>query len=244
MSSKYARRQHKPFRYEGPVSPRNKEYYSKETQQISTFFQEFKPRNDKQVEAHRTIDSNDLTFMLGMAGTGKTFLAVAKSMARLRAGEIDKIVAVRPAIEAGDSIGYLTGDLEAKMAPYLRPIIDAVDFFVGTEDRKNMLEDGSLEISSLTYLRGRTFNRADLIADEMQNATYAQLKMVLTRLGEGGKGVVTMDPGQCDLPNTEDSCFHDIGRFQNIEKIGFVLFANQDVVRSPIVQTVLRCYGD
>jgi phosphate starvation-inducible protein PhoH and related proteins len=208
-------------------------------------YKPFKPRNYKQESVMRTLDESTLTFLVGSAGTGKTFLAVAHAIQRLKTGQISKIVAARPAVEAGDSVGFLTGDLTQKMNPYLRPVLDSISFFVGGDGpMKSLMESGVLEVTSLTYLRGRTFNDCDLIGDEMQNATSAQLKTFLTRGGENCKMYVTMDPKQCDLPDRGASCSHDLQRFVDRPDIAIVDFGIQDVVRSQIVKTVLKCYGE
>lgn len=208
-------------------------------------YRPFKPRNYKQESVMRTMDESTLTFLVGSAGTGKTFLAVANAIQRLKSGEIKKIVAARPAVEAGDSVGFLTGDLTQKMNPYLRPVLDSISFFVGGDGpMKSLMESGVIEVTSLTYLRGRTFNDCDLIGDEMQNATSAQLKTFLTRGGENCKMYVTMDPKQCDLPDRGASCSQDLARFVDRPDIAIVDFGLQDVVRSQIVKTVLKCYGE
>jgi len=208
-------------------------------------YRPFRSRNYKQDEVLRVLNNNSLSFLIGPAGVAKTFLAVAHSIERLKSGQIKKIVAARPAIEAGDSVGYLTGDLTQKMNPYLRPVLDSIAYFVGGDGpMKSMMESGVLEVTSLTYLRGRTFNDCDLIGDEMQNATSSQLKTFLTRGGENCHMVVTMDPNQCDLPDRGASCSMDLHRFVDKQDIAIVDFGIQDVVRSQIVKTVLKCYGE
>lgn len=208
-------------------------------------YRPFKARNYKQESVLRQLDENTLSFLIGPAGVAKTFLAVAHSIERLKKGEIKKIVAARPAIEAGDSVGYLTGDLTQKMNPYLRPVLDSIAYFVGGDGpMKTMMESGVLEVTSLTYLRGRTFNDCDLIGDEMQNATSSQLKTFLTRGGENCHMIVTMDPNQCDLPDRGASCSRDLHRFVDKPDIAIIDFGIQDVVRSQIVKTVLKCYGE
>jgi len=208
-------------------------------------YKPFKARNYKQESVMRTLEESALTFLVGSAGTGKTFLAVANAIHRLKTGQIKKIVAARPAVEAGDSVGFLTGDLTQKMNPYLRPVLDSISYFVGGDGpMKSLMESGVLEVTSLTYLRGRTFNDCDLIGDEMQNATPSQLKTFLTRGGENCKMYVTMDPKQCDLPDKDSSCSRDLHRFVDRPDIAIVDFGLQDVVRSQIVKTVLKCYGE
>jgi len=229
--------------FEGaPKSPKPASSWMEHTE---IHYRNFKPRNYKQEAVMHIMHNSTLTFLVGSAGTGKSFLAVAHAIERLKSGQIKKIVAARPAIEAGDSVGFLTGDLTQKMYPYLRPILDSIAFFVGGDGpMKAMMEAGTLEVTSLTYLRGRTFNDCDLIGDEMQNATSSQLKTFLTRGGENCKMYVTMDPKQCDLPDRGASCSHDLARFIDKPDIAVVDFGIQDVVRANIVKTVLKCYGE
>jgi len=189
------------------------------------------------------LQTRSLTFLIGPAGTGKTFLPVLHAVDKLKRGEIKKIVAVRPAVEAGDSIGYLTGGLSEKMAPYLRPVLDAFEKILGKPQLDMLLREGIIEITSLTYLRGRTIEDAVYIMDEMQNATPAQLKMALTRIGENCTAVVTMDPQQCDIPKAE-SCITDLARFEASPDIPVFRFATVDVVRSEIVKTILQVYEE
>lgn len=203
---------------------------------------EISPRSNQKHVLH-TIQTHNLTFLIGPAGTGKTFLPVLHAVEKLRSGQIKKIVAVRPAVEAGDSIGYLTGGLSEKMAPYLRPVLDAFEKILGKPQLDALMREGIIEITSLTYLRGRTIEDAVYIMDEMQNATPAQLKMALTRIGENCTAIVTMDPHQCDIPIL-DSCIQDLLRFENNREIGIFRFAVTDVVRSEIVKTILRAYSD
>lgn len=207
----------------------------------------FKPlvaRTAGQKEVLRQLAENDLQFLVGPAGTGKTYLAVAYALQELKAGRIQKIIACRPAIEAGDSVGYLTGGLVDKMRPYLMPIIDAFESFVGKENVELMVSKGCLELTSLTYLRGRTLNKGILLLDEAQNATCAQLKMVLTRIGEGSTGIVTADPTQCDLEDERASAIHDFYKFEDRPSIGLYTFTKAQIVRSQVVKTVLGAYND
>lgn len=207
-----------------------------------TFLKKFKPRNEKQQQVIQTIRDHDLTFLIGVAGTAKTFLGVRALMEMFQEETLQRIVAVRPAVEAGDSIGFLTGDLVSKMSPYLRPVLDSVDRCIDIQERQTMMQQELLELTSITYARGRTFEYTGVLADEMQNATREQLKTILTRQGEGGKTVVTMDPSQCDLHDFDLSCIHDLWRFENKEGIAIIRFNNDDVVRSKIVKTILQCY--
>ena len=203
----------------------------------------FKPRNRAQARALEIINENTLTFITGPAGTAKTYLAVAHAVQALVSGQAERIVAARPAVEAGDSIGYLAGSLVEKMGPYLRPILDALAWFLGEPEVQRLQNNGYLEITSMTYLRGRSFHNAVLILDEMQNATVEQLKLGLTRAGDNCKVIVTGDPFQLDI-NRASSCVGDLDRFRGREGIGFVDFKLNDVVRSKIVKEVLSAYTD
>lgn len=205
---------------------------------------DFKPRNKSQIQAFRTLGECDLTFLIGPAGTAKTYLAVAQAMEDLKSGRATKIIAARPAIEAGDSIGYLKGDLLDKMGPYVRPILDCMGKFLGPQTVQLMQESqvDMLEITSMTYLRGRTFEDAVLILDEMQNATVDQLRLGLTRAGKNCRVIVTGDPTQIDLPDRSKSALCDVDRFRGLPSIGFCDFQINDIERSEIVKTVLRAY--
>lgn len=205
----------------------------------------FRPRNPKQAEVMEAIEDKALTFLIGPAGTGKSFLAVAAACELLKTGRMERLVIARPAVEAGDSIGYLTGDLNQKMDPYVRPILDALDRFLGPDIVKTLRMQGLIEVTSMTYLRGRSFDRTVLILDEMQNATPAQLKTALTRAGEGTKVLVTMDPAQCDLPAGTPSAADDLDRFRSRAMASVCAFAEfevEDVVRSHLVKAVLTAY--
>lgn len=204
----------------------------------------FQARTQGQAAAARVIRDNTLTFLIGPAGTAKTYLAAAHAIEQLAAGKIQRIIAARPAVEAGDSIGYLKGSLLDKMGPFVRPILDCLAWFVGDQDVQSMQEQGILEITSMTYLRGRTFTDAVLILDEMQNATADQLKLGLTRAGDNCKLIVTGDPTQIDIKPMDVSAVMDLDRFRGRTGIGFVDFGLADVVRSPIVREVLAAYQE
>ena len=191
------------------------------------------------------IDQNTLTFLVGCAGTGKTFLSAYMALEALVNQEVTKIVIARPAIEAGDPIGFLPGSLAEKMGPYTRPVIDALGTFLGGEHVvKQLMEQGTIEITSISFMRGRSFSDTFIILDEMQNATPAQMKLALTRTGENSKVLVTLDPTQCDLASNYDSAADDLDRFRNRPDIGFHEFELRDVVRSKLVKTVLQAYGE
>lgn len=189
------------------------------------------------------IKHNDITFGIGPAGTGKTFLAVVMAIAALKKGIVEKIVLTRPAVEAGESLGFLPGDLKDKVDPYLRPIYDALNAIFGVEHTERLIERNVIEIAPLAYMRGRTLDNAFVILDEAQNTTNAQMKMFLTRLGFGSKMIVNGDISQIDLPNKAKSGLVEAQHIlQNLDQIEFVEFTAQDVVRHPVVARVINAY--
>lgn len=206
-------------------------------------FKPFKARNERQVAIQQAFADHDLTFLIGPAGTGKTVLAAAYAVEQLVTGNVKNIVAARPAIEAGDPIGFLSGSLVEKVTPYLRPILDNMGLFLGSETVNALVRQGTIELTSLSYLRGRTLSDCVLILDEMQNATPAQMKLALTRAGEGTTVICTLDPMQCDLANDIISAAEDLERFRGRPSIAFVELENRDIVRSKLVKTVLQAYG-
>ncbi|TQR45575.1 PhoH family protein [Paenibacillus popilliae] len=190
-----------------------------------------------------TIKKRDIVFGVGPAGTGKTYLAVVLAVVALKEGAVKRIVLTRPAVEAGENLGFLPGDLQEKVDPYLRPLYDALYDVMGTEQVAKALERGLIEIAPLAYMRGRTLDDAFIILDEAQNTTPEQMKMFLTRLGFGSKIVITGDITQIDLPRGKRSGLVEAGRILNgIEEIGFVHFAEQDVVRHSLVQKIITAY--
>lgn len=187
---------------------------------------------------------NDIVFAIGPAGTGKTYLAVAMAVASLKNNEVSKIVLARPAVEAGESLGFLPGDMAAKVDPYLRPLYDALDDMLPSEKLKTYLERRIIEIVPLAYMRGRTLHNAFVILDEAQNATAMQMKMFLTRLGHNSKAIVTGDITQIDLPSNSTSGLVQIQEvLKEIEGIEFVYFNNSDVVRHRLVKEIIDAYG-
>ncbi len=191
------------------------------------------------------IKKNDVTFGVGPAGTGKTFLAVVMAISALKSGQVPKIILTRPAVEAGESLGFLPGDLKEKVDPYLRPIYDALYAVYGLEHTNRLMERGVIEIAPLAYMRGRTLDDAFVILDEAQNTTVAQMKMFLTRLGFNSKMIVNGDVSQIDLPRGAMSgLVHAKKVLAQVEKIAFVDFTVQDVVRHPVVAEIIAAYEE
>lgn len=203
----------------------------------------FRPRTDGQGRYVQALRDNDIVLCVGPAGTGKTYLAVAYAVTELRAGNVRRLVLVRPAVEAGEKLGYLPGDLQAKINPYLRPLFDALNDMMEPEQVRRYMEGDVIEIAPLAYMRGRTLNHAVIILDEGQNTTMPQMKMFLTRLGQNSKIVVTGDVTQTDLPDKTRSGLDDaIHRLKNIERIGTVFLDEKDIVRHPLVQRIVKAY--
>jgi phosphate starvation-inducible PhoH-like protein len=201
------------------------------------------PRNLAQKKYLRKIMQNDVVFGLGPAGTGKTFLAMAAALDSLLRGEVEKIILARPAVEAGEALGFLPGDLEEKLLPYLRPLYDAMDESLGSVEARKLLETGVVEIAPLAYIRGRTLSKCFALLDEAQNTTSSQMMMFLTRLGEGSKMVVTGDLTQIDLPRRWDSgLVQAVKILESLDKIPFHRFDDRDVVRHPLVSDIIRAY--
>ena len=197
-------------------------------------------RQRKYIEALR---KQDLIFCVGPAGTGKTFLAVVVAVQALLKNEFEKIILTRPAVEAGEKLGFLPGDLQQKINPYLRPLYDAINEFIGSEKLPSLMERGVIEVAPLAYMRGRTLNKAFVIVDEAQNTTPSQMKMVLTRLGFQSRMVVTGDMTQTDLPmNQQSGLVNAIKILKNVEGISFCEFSQKDVVRHPLVQRIVAAY--
>ncbi|MFD2612748.1 PhoH family protein [Paenibacillus gansuensis] len=191
-----------------------------------------------------TIKKNDIVFGIGPAGTGKTYLAVVLAVTALKEGRVKRIVLTRPAVEAGESLGFLPGDLQEKVDPYLRPLYDALNDVLGPEQVAKSLERGLIEIAPLAYMRGRTLDDSFIILDEAQNTTPEQMKMFLTRLGFGSKMVITGDLTQIDLPKGKKSGLKEAERIlSNIDEIGIIYFAEQDVVRHSLVQKIIVAYN-
>lgn len=202
------------------------------------------PKGEGQRQYVEAILRDDLTFCLGPAGTGKTYLAVAVSVSLLKQHKIKRIVLVRPAVEAGEKLGYLPGDLQAKVNPYLRPLFDAMHDMMPFEQIKRFMQNDVVEVIPLAFMRGRTLNNAAIILDEAQNATVAQMLMFLTRLGHDSKMIVTGDDSQSDLEGGEPAGFIDaVTKLRGIEGIRIVRLTSEDIVRHPLVQRVVEAYG-
>ena len=203
------------------------------------------PHNLSQKAYLKKILSKDLVIGIGPAGTGKTFLAMSVALHSLLEGEVQRIVLARPAVEAGEALGFLPGDLEEKLLPYLRPLYDAMDETLGPSEARKLMESGVVEIAPLAYMRGRTLNKCFALLDEAQNATSSQLKMFLTRLGQGSKMVVTGDVTQIDLPKSRVSGLVEAERvLGGLSGISFHRFDDLDVVRHPMVSRIIRAYDE
>ena len=206
---------------------------------------DLRPRTPRQRDYLNAILKHDVTFGVGPAGTGKTWLAVACAIDALERESVSRLVLTRPAVEAGERLGFLPGDLVQKVDPYLRPLYDALNDMLDIDKAQALLERGQIEVAPLAFMRGRTLNNAVVILDEAQNTTRGQMKMFLTRLGHGSKMIVTGDPTQIDLPDPRDSGVIDAARrLQRTPGVGFVALDRRDVVRHPLVQRVIDAYGD
>ena len=201
------------------------------------------PRTDAQKAYVKSLFDNELAFGIGPAGTGKTYLAVAVGVNMLISGHVDKIILSRPAVEAGEKLGYLPGDMKDKVDPYMQPLYDALNDFLPGKQSAKMIEEKVIEIAPLAFMRGRTLSNAFVVLDEAQNATTMQMKMFLTRLGEGSRMVITGDRTQIDLPRGVNSGLWDAERLlKHIPKISFNYFTSKDVVRHPLVAAIIEAY--
>ncbi len=202
-------------------------------------------RSRNQAHYLQAIEQHDLVFGIGPAGTGKTYLAVALALKAVLGRNRRKLILTRPVVEAGENLGFLPGDLEQKISPYLRPLYDAMESLVPVETIRRMEENRTLEIAPLAYMRGRTLSDCFIILDEAQNTTKEQMKMFLTRIGEGSKAVVTGDITQIDLPRRQNSgLLNVIQVLEKIREIRFVFLGEEDVVRHPLVRKIVRAYQD
>jgi phosphate starvation-inducible PhoH-like protein len=202
-----------------------------------------RPRSDGQARYMKALRDSDLVFSIGPAGTGKTYLAVAMAVAALRRGKIKKLVLCRPAVEAGEKLGFLPGDIEAKINPYLRPLLDALHDLMDYDQIRRYTESDLIEIAPLAFMRGRTLNDAVIILDEGQNTTIPQMKMFLTRMGQNSRIVVTGDVTQVDLPSGVTSGLADaVERLKEVPGVGLVLLDKFDIVRHPLVHAIVNAY--
>ncbi len=201
------------------------------------------PKTAAQARYLDLLAANELVLSLGPAGTGKTFLAVAYGASLLLKGEVDRLIVTRPAVEAGERLGFLPGDLTEKVDPYMAPVWEALNDILGPEQLRRRRDRGEIEVAPIAFMRGRTLSHAFVIVDEAQNASRLQTKMVLTRLGEGARMAVTGDPSQVDLPNPSDSgLYHAVGILEGVKGVGVARFAAEDVVRHPLVERIVRAY--
>ena len=221
-----------------------RDYFMKEGQkQPQGTRRRVNPKSPNQRRYLETIERNDIVFGVGPAGTGKTYLAMAQAVSYLIAKKVSRIILARPAVEAGEKLGFLPGDLQEKVNPYLRPLYDALYDMIDTEKATRLVERGTIEVAPLAFMRGRTLNDAFVILDEAQNTTSEQMKMFLTRLGFGSKAVVTGDITQIDLPNPRASGLVEaIKIVKDIDGIGIIYFDEKDVVRHKLVQQIVRAY--
>lgn len=202
-----------------------------------------KARNRTQEAMVQAYFENDLTFAVGPAGTGKTYVAIALAVRALKSREIKRIILTRPAVEAGERLGFLPGDLKDKLDPYLQPLYDALGDMIPSKKLNEFIEDGVIQIAPLAYMRGRTLDKACVILDEAQNTNLGQLKMFLTRMGSDAKFIVTGDASQIDLPNKKDSgLVRGMNMLKDIKGIGTVIFKNEDIVRHPLVNKIVKAF--
>ncbi len=199
------------------------------------------PKTQGQAQYVATMQKNIVTFAVGCAGTGKTFLAIALASSYLRGKQVRKIILTRPAVEAGERLGFLPGDLHDKVDPYIRPLVDALKDIWSVDGYNKLFAKGVIEIAPLAFMRGRTLNDSFIILDEAQNSTPAQMKMFLTRLGFNSRMVITGDLSQCDLPTTSGLA-DAVNRLQNIPRIGFSFLTAEDVVRHDLVAHIISAY--
>ncbi|MCQ8185378.1 PhoH family protein [Parvularcula maris] len=212
-----------------PEAPRDRSYKKN-----------LRPQNETQGQLFTQLDEHNVVFALGPAGTGKTYVAVAKAVEALEAGKIGRIVLSRPAVEAGESLGFLPGDMEEKLSPYLRPLYDVLTERLSAKRVRQLMGEGVIEVAPIAFMRGRTLNNAFVVIDEAQNCTYAQLKMLLTRLGWHSTMVVTGDPDQSDLLPGMSGLAEIADKLEAVEEIGVTRFERGDIVRHPLVAKMVE----
>jgi phosphate starvation-inducible PhoH-like protein len=223
----------------GHSNHRHREHHVQDDHRDQSFVRTVKPRSDNQRQLMEAIETKPLTLALGPAGTGKTYLAITCAVKKLELGKIDRIILSRPAIEAGEALGYLPGTMEEKMSPYLRPLYDALSDRMGAKRLRQYLSDGTIEIAPIAYMRGRTLNNSFVVIDEAQNCTYGQIKMLLTRLGWHSHMVITGDPDQTDLLPGMSGLADIAAKLERVSDIEIVRLGPQDVVRHPLVACML-----
>lgn len=215
-----------------------KTFYNK---QPDKQFNKFIAKTDNQKLFIQSIEEKPITFGVGTAGTGKSFVALYSAIKALEENKISKIIMTRPVVEAGESLGFLPGEMEDKFFPFMRPLYDILEYFLTKGHVKSLLETGVVEIIPLAYLRGITFTNCIVVADELQNATYSQIKMLITRLGLYSKIIGTGDISQSDLPHTEQNGFERVlGKLRDIEQVGIINFTKDDIQRHPIIQKIVE----
>ncbi|MEX0820152.1 MAG: PhoH family protein [Pirellulaceae bacterium] len=223
----------------------NGESHRKEAIEVIHATRTIKPRTAGQSKYIDAIREHDITFSIGPAGSGKTYLAVALAVEALKRHQVRKIVLVRPAVEAGESLGFLPGDLQAKINPYLRPLLDALHEMIDYDQIKQFMAEDVIEVIPLAYMRGRTLNEAFMILDEAQNTTIGQMKMFLTRMGEGSKIVIAGDTTQIDLPpHTRSGLIDAMSRLNDIKGVAQIRLTRADIVRHRLVQAIVQAYDD
>ena len=198
--------------------------------------------NPNQLNFYNSILKNDLVFSVGSAGSGKTFLAIGAALHCYELGFIKKIILVKPAVEAGENLGFLPGDFSQKIDPYLRPMYDALNSIMGSNLLNKLIDQNIIEVAPLAYMRGRTLNNSFIILDEAQNSTKEQMKMFLTRLGQNSKAVITGDITQIDLPNAFSGLVHVLPILSDIKGISICKFTDKDVMRHPLVKQIIKAY--
>jgi phosphate starvation-inducible PhoH-like protein len=228
-----------------PENDNQLEMFSKSSVEIKTRKKPVEPRTDAQKAYVYSLIENELAFGIGPAGTGKTYLAVAVAVSKFISGDVDRIILSRPAVEAGEKLGYLPGDMKDKVDPYMQPLYDALNDFLPGKQLAKLIEEKRIEIAPLAFMRGRTLANAFVVLDEAQNATSMQMKMFLTRLGEGSRMVITGDRSQVDLPRGVVSGLSDAERLlKGIKGVGFNYFTSKDVVRHPLVAAIIEAYDE
>ena len=228
---------------EGPSPAEQLEMFQKGAIELRTRKKTVEPRTEAQKDYVRNLFANELAFGIGPAGTGKTYLAVAVGVTMLIGGHVDRIILSRPAVEAGERLGFLPGDMKEKVDPYMQPLYDALNDFLPSKQMQKLMEEKRIEIAPLAFMRGRTLANAFVVLDEAQNASTMQMKMFLTRLGEGSRMVITGDRSQIDLPRGTQSGLVDAERIlEGVKGISFNYFTAKDVVRHPLVARVIEAY--